>query len=220
MISPDPVREAARLPGDAPRRRSAMTIPRRCRRRRRRRSGRSWPRPAGSSGRARRPASGPCSSASATSSTPKLVMAGRYRWVLAQDEPEIVGYDQALWVERLRHGTDDPADLLALFEPLRQANVALWGRTTPIDRARIGVHRERGVGEPRSHVPDARRPRPHPPRPGAGRARGRAGRPGPSGDRPRTAPAARSRRCVRRPIRAGRRRCRHRARSGGAGSSR
>ena len=74
----------------------------------------------------------------------ELVMAARYRWVLAQDEPQIVGYDQALWVERLRHGADDPADLLALFEALRQANVALWGRTTAVDRARIGIHLERG----------------------------------------------------------------------------
>jgi hypothetical protein len=74
----------------------------------------------------------------------EVVMTGRYRWVLAQDEPQIVGYDQAVWVERLRHGTDDPADLLALFEPLRQANVALWGRTTPVDRERIGIHLERG----------------------------------------------------------------------------
>ncbi len=74
----------------------------------------------------------------------ELVMAGRYRYVLAQDEPQIVGYDQELWVERLRHGADDPADLLGLFEVLRHANVALWGRTTPVDRARVGVHNERG----------------------------------------------------------------------------
>jgi DinB family protein len=74
----------------------------------------------------------------------ELVMAARYRWVLAEDVPQIVGYDQALWVERLRHGMDDPAELLALFEPLRQSNVALWGRTTTVDRARYGVHNERG----------------------------------------------------------------------------
>jgi hypothetical protein len=73
----------------------------------------------------------------------ELVVAGRYRWILAQDEPDIVGYDQALWVERL-HRADDPDELLALFEPLREANLALWGRTTPDERARIGIHRERG----------------------------------------------------------------------------
>ena len=38
----------------------------------------------------------------------ELVMAARYRWVLAHDEPEIVGYDQAIWVDRLEHNADDP----------------------------------------------------------------------------------------------------------------
>ena len=28
-------------------------------------------------------------------------------------------YDQALWVDSLRHGDDDPAALLALFEAVR-----------------------------------------------------------------------------------------------------
>jgi DinB superfamily len=73
----------------------------------------------------------------------ELVAAGRYRWILAHDEPDIVGYDQDRWVEQL-HRTDDPAELLALFEPLRQANLTLWSRTTPDQRARIGIHRERG----------------------------------------------------------------------------
>ena len=28
----------------------------------------------------------------------EIVMSGRYRWVLAHDEPQIIGYDQDLWV--------------------------------------------------------------------------------------------------------------------------
>ena len=44
-------------------------------------------------------------------------MAGRYRWVVAHDEPEIIGYDQDLWVARLHEG-DDPEAMLALFEEL------------------------------------------------------------------------------------------------------
>src|SRR4029453_15068932 len=27
----------------------------------------------------------------------------RYRWIVAHDEPPLVGYDQDLWVERLHH---------------------------------------------------------------------------------------------------------------------
>ena len=74
----------------------------------------------------------------------ELVMSARYRWVLAHDEPELIGYDQDLWVDGLRHNRDDPADLVALFEALRAANLALWRRSSAAERARVGIHRERG----------------------------------------------------------------------------
>jgi hypothetical protein len=74
----------------------------------------------------------------------ELVVSGRYRWILAHDEPELLGYDQDRWVTRLHHRDDDPATLIALFEGLRAANLDLWRRTPMEDRARIGLHRERG----------------------------------------------------------------------------
>ena len=49
----------------------------------------------------------------------ELVVSARVRWILAEDEPDIVGYDQALWVAELRHNEDDPALLLATFEAIR-----------------------------------------------------------------------------------------------------
>ena len=33
----------------------------------------------------------------------ELVIAGRYRWILAHDEPDILPYDQDLWVDRFHH---------------------------------------------------------------------------------------------------------------------
>ena len=57
------------------------------------------------------------------------------RWILSEDEPDIVGYDQALWVAELRHNEDDPALLLATFEALRNANLELWARRTLADRS-------------------------------------------------------------------------------------
>ena len=59
-------------------------------------------------------------------------------------------------------------ELLALFEPLRAANLALWRRTSEADRERIGLHRERGpesyrltftliAGHDRLHLDQARR---------------------------------------------------------------
>jgi len=75
----------------------------------------------------------------------ELVLAARVRWILAQDEPDIVGYDQDAWVTALRHGVDDPYALVNLFTALRRSNLALWAASSPADRARIGVHRERGA---------------------------------------------------------------------------
>ncbi|TAK02527.1 MAG: DinB family protein [Chloroflexota bacterium] len=98
----------------------------------------------------------------------ELVVAGRYRWILAHDEPEIIGYDQALWVDRLRHQDADVGHLLDLFEALRASNLELWSRLSVAERARVGMHSERGpesieltfrlaAGHDRIHLAQARR---------------------------------------------------------------
>lgn len=98
----------------------------------------------------------------------EIVMSGRYRWVLAHDEPPLIGYDQDLWVDRL-HADDDGLDaLLDLFDALRLANVTLWHRTQGEERQRVGIHAERGpesydlafrmiAGHDRFHMAQARR---------------------------------------------------------------
>jgi hypothetical protein len=74
----------------------------------------------------------------------ELVTAARIRWIVAEDEPDIVGYDQDRWVERLGHRDDEADDLIGLFATLRAANLRLWVRTTDLDHERVGIHRERG----------------------------------------------------------------------------
>jgi DinB superfamily len=74
----------------------------------------------------------------------EIVLAARYRWILAQDRPELIGYDQDLWVRELRHQDDDPHEMLALFTALRRANLDLWARTPSDRRDRVGLHAERG----------------------------------------------------------------------------
>ena len=98
----------------------------------------------------------------------EIVMSGRYRWVLAHDEPPLIGYDQDLWVDRL-HGDDDGLDsMLDLFDALRLANVTLWQRTRGEQRQRVGMHAERGpesydlafrmiAGHDRFHIAQAMR---------------------------------------------------------------
>jgi hypothetical protein len=74
----------------------------------------------------------------------ELVVAGRLRWILANDEPPLMAYDQDLWVERLHHVDDDADELLALWRALIRSHVRLWNRTSEPDRARVGMHSERG----------------------------------------------------------------------------
>ena len=98
----------------------------------------------------------------------ELVVSTRYRWIIAEQDPAIVGYDQALWVTNLRHAEDEPATLLALFETLRRANLALWERFGATHGDRVGMHSERGpesydltfrlaAGHDRIHLAQARR---------------------------------------------------------------
>jgi DinB superfamily len=74
----------------------------------------------------------------------EMVMSARYRWAVSQDHPPLLGYDQDLWVERLRHNDDDPSELLSVFAVLRAANLRLWRRSSAQDRARVAIHAERG----------------------------------------------------------------------------
>jgi hypothetical protein len=95
-------------------------------------------------------------------------MAARYRWVLAHDAPELIGYDQDLWVARLHRDDEDVERVIDLFDSLRTANVGLWRGSDAAARARVGLHRERGPesyelmfrmigGHDRVHLAQARR---------------------------------------------------------------
>jgi DinB superfamily len=98
----------------------------------------------------------------------EIVSTARYRWIVAHEEPQLIGYDEDLWVERLHHADDDAGRLLTLFETLRDANLEMWARATDGERARAGIHAERGretydlifrllAGHDRFHVTQARR---------------------------------------------------------------
>src|SRR5438105_13825300 len=68
----------------------------------------------------------------------EIVMSARYRWTISQDKPPLLGYDQDLWVDRLRHNEDEQDALLASFAALRRPNLVLWQLSS-------GVHRVRGA---------------------------------------------------------------------------
>lgn len=91
----------------------------------------------------------------------------RYRWILAEDEPDLVPYDQDLWATRFHSTSEAVDDLLPVFDALRSANLRLWRSTPAVDRGRVGQHLERGpesyeltfrllAGHDRVHVAQAR----------------------------------------------------------------
>src|SRR5262245_30376752 len=56
----------------------------------------------------------------------EIMVSGRYRLILAHDEPPLLGYDQDLWADALHRPPESPEELFAFFVPLRTANIALW----------------------------------------------------------------------------------------------
>jgi len=74
----------------------------------------------------------------------ELVGGYRLRMVLAHDRPQIIGYDQDLWANRLRYSEADTRDAFEQFSALRRANLRLWQNLSAADLARVGVHSERG----------------------------------------------------------------------------
>lgn len=74
----------------------------------------------------------------------ELVGGFRLRMVLAHDRPQLTGYDQDLWAERLDYRHADLRLAREQFAALRRANVRLWERLSAADLRRVGVHGERG----------------------------------------------------------------------------
>ena len=74
----------------------------------------------------------------------EVVWAWRMRLILAQDRPQLSGYDQDLWAQRLHYEEANPSDAIELFGVLRRANLRLVERASPADLKRVGVHVERG----------------------------------------------------------------------------
>jgi uncharacterized damage-inducible protein DinB len=73
-----------------------------------------------------------------------LVWGYRMRRVLAEERPNLTGYDQDLWADRLGWAEAEVPESLAILKAIRAGNLRLLDRATEADLARIGVHNERG----------------------------------------------------------------------------
>jgi uncharacterized damage-inducible protein DinB len=74
----------------------------------------------------------------------ELVWGYRLRMVLAHDRPQLTGYDQDRWADRLRYDDADAQQAIDDFAVLRRANLALLHRASAEDLERVGLHAERG----------------------------------------------------------------------------
>ena len=74
----------------------------------------------------------------------EIVSAYRLRLIVAHDRPAIAGYDQDLFSERLPYLEGTLAEALSDLAAVRGINLRLLERLSGSDRARVGVHAERG----------------------------------------------------------------------------
>jgi uncharacterized damage-inducible protein DinB len=74
----------------------------------------------------------------------ELVWGFRLRLTLAQDRPQLVGYDQDLWASRLHYEEADPQQALEQFAVLRESNLRLLKAASKTDLQRMAIHAERG----------------------------------------------------------------------------
>jgi hypothetical protein len=73
-----------------------------------------------------------------------LVFGYRARMVLAHDRPQLTGYDQDRWADRLRYRDSNHHEALAMFAMLRGANLKLLRGCSAEELDRVSVHAERG----------------------------------------------------------------------------
>ena len=74
----------------------------------------------------------------------ELVYGYRVRKIVAEDFPHISGYDQDRWATRLHYDQDSLADLCLELRVLRGRNLRFVRRLSEEERARAGLHNERG----------------------------------------------------------------------------
>ena len=74
----------------------------------------------------------------------EVVVGWRTRLILTEDRPPIQGYDQDAWARTLGYAAMPLEVALGQLGAMRAANLRLWGALSPAQRARVGMHSERG----------------------------------------------------------------------------
>ncbi|HUR78006.1 MAG TPA: DinB family protein [Acidimicrobiales bacterium] len=82
----------------------------------------------------------------------EMVYSVRVRMMLTQDNPTLLGYDQAAWSDRLSMCDLNVAGSVERFRMLRAANLRLYESLEPDEWMRVGTHEEGGLVSIKSTV--------------------------------------------------------------------
>ena len=74
----------------------------------------------------------------------ELVYGFRYRWIVAFPGTPVAGYDQEVWIDGLPDKDQPIEELLDELAAMKSFNMAFLERLTDEERARHGLHSERG----------------------------------------------------------------------------
>ncbi|MFN7993384.1 MAG: DinB family protein [Bryobacteraceae bacterium] len=74
----------------------------------------------------------------------ELVSSWRYRQMIEHDGVTLLGFDQDEWARLGNYESWPAAEALSMFRLLREANLRMFGRLTPEEWLRYGIHAERG----------------------------------------------------------------------------
>ena len=74
----------------------------------------------------------------------EIALSWRYRQIAEREGAALAGYNQNVWHRLGDYDSRDTQESLAQFRLLREANLRMFGRFTPEDWRRSGIHAERG----------------------------------------------------------------------------
>ena len=82
----------------------------------------------------------------------EIINAFRLRSTIAEDAPQLRGYDQTRWVARLHYGETDAETVLRELETARGRTLRLLQSLGPAELERVGMHAERGPESVRLNI--------------------------------------------------------------------
>ena len=74
----------------------------------------------------------------------ELVTSARCRWILFQDNPTLIGYDQDPWIDGWRREEESFPETFHRFRVLRKAQLRLFRKCSEADLERTATHQDLG----------------------------------------------------------------------------